>query len=319
MIHIGILCVNNSISLYYLFMATFIIGICSAMFDPTILSSIPLIVDGDKNIIKLQSRMELIRNLVSVFGPIFGGFLLTIVSPAISFIINGLSFLISAIMEMFIKFKIQTYEKVIIKDIVNDFKLGVEFIKKNYILRNLMPLFAIINMIGLPILQVIVPLLISKNIGNSLSIGFFYSLLGVGGILGALLYSKIPFKKLNIILIGISIFTFSTMLLLIAWNTIIFILSALAYGFTSPIIQIATNMIFLENVPNEMRGKVFSFRRMFSQAFMPIGLFGIGYITQKISINISIFISIIILLISLIKLLKLINLNKNIQTKIIKE
>lgn len=319
MVHIGILTLNNSISLHYLFIATFIIGTCSAMFDPTILSSLPLVVDDENKLIKLQSRMELIRNSVSVFGPTLGGFLLAILNPAIAFIINGLSFLISAIMVIFIKFKVQNFTRVNINNIINDLKLGIKFIKNNYILRNLMPLFAIINMIGLPIFQIIIPLLISKNIGNSLSIGFFYSLLGVGGILGALSYSKMPFEKFNFILIGISMFTFSTILLLIAWNTIIFILAALAYGFASPLIQIAANMIFLEIVPNEMRGKVFSFRRMFSQAFMPIGLISIGFITEKISINMSIFISIFVFLLCLNKLFRLINSNKSLHTKVIEE
>jgi MFS family permease len=295
MIYIGIMALNDLLSNFHLIINTFIIGICSAMFDPTVIACLPNIVHEEKKVFKLQSMMELIRNFVIIFGPICGGIILSMFKPEIAFILNGISFLISAISETFIVFYHQQTKKIKFKEIMLDLKNGIKFIYSNNVLKFLMPIFGLMNMIGLPILQIIIPMLLFKRIGTSISMGAFYSIMGGGGILGSLILSKYNIESKLLVLIGSFMDFISTILLFVISDLYGFIIVGLLYGFSASWTQIGANFIFLREVPIEMRTKVFSFRRMIAQIFIPIGMLAIGTVVEKISMIAAISISIIIL------------------------
>ena len=79
----------------------FILSICATLYGPAVTSSIPQIVSEDK-LTSANGIINQVGSIVNFVGPILAGLLYGILGIKIIVIINAVSFLISAIMEMFL-------------------------------------------------------------------------------------------------------------------------------------------------------------------------------------------------------------------------
>lgn len=82
--------------------AGIIVGICRCFFNPTINSILPDIVPKSK-LLKANSVISLINTSDDMMGNALGGFIVQILGASISFLLNGISFLMSAIFEIFMR------------------------------------------------------------------------------------------------------------------------------------------------------------------------------------------------------------------------
>ncbi|AZR72461.1 hypothetical protein BBF96_03130 [Anoxybacter fermentans] len=88
-----------------LLIGTFLMSICSTIFNPAISALISNLVD-DENLSKANSLENLSRNLTGILGAALGGLLLGFYGVAGIFFLNGISFLLSAILEIYIQMSV---------------------------------------------------------------------------------------------------------------------------------------------------------------------------------------------------------------------
>ena len=99
---LGILTYYKVFPLTALFVITALSSFFGTFFNPAVDSSIPNIVD-EKNLMTANSVNGMSRQLVFIFGAAIAGFLYYSIGIVGIFIVNGISFILSGISEMFIK------------------------------------------------------------------------------------------------------------------------------------------------------------------------------------------------------------------------
>lgn len=156
------LAVLNGLKLIYIYIASFLLATCNTFFNVPFQSSIPNIVD-EQNLMRTNSLNQAITSITSIAGPFLGGIIYAFVDIQLFLVINGVSFILSGISEMFIDFNLNKAEtgtsmdtvknevvidedkevmeakvesenaesgkKQIIKNFINDFKDGFVYLK----------------------------------------------------------------------------------------------------------------------------------------------------------------------------------------------
>lgn len=98
------LLLQQEVSVLSLYVAIASLSVLNTFFSTAITASLPNLVKDD-NLMKLNSSFEVFRSLAAIFGPMLGGLLFGFGTLKWIIIINGVSFILSGLSEMFIDFK----------------------------------------------------------------------------------------------------------------------------------------------------------------------------------------------------------------------
>lgn len=113
-----------------LFLMNVVLSVNSAFFGPAASSLLRFIV-SDEELQPAASYLHGSQNLQSILGVILGGILYVTLGIFWIFVMNGIAYIISAITEMFIKYKRETKSSnLTFKDVLHDIKDGVVYIRK---------------------------------------------------------------------------------------------------------------------------------------------------------------------------------------------
>ncbi|CDF58420.1 MFS transporter [Thermobrachium celere] len=286
---IGILMFFKIESIWFLYISSFILSICGAIFVPASNSLVPSIVE-DEHLTKANSLTSSVNSLSNIFGIIAGGILYAILGIKFIFLLNAVSYILSGISEMFIEYndqiKINKEEKHFIKDLLDTFR----YIKKQKPVFIVMIAATLINFILVPVFAVYLPYIFNQIVKTS---ALEYSYVGaaesVGFLLGAVIISSIPQRdKINGYLkIGMAVYCLSIFVAYIVVSSyvkayivsgmlvIIFIVIALMLGVFSSIMNIPFGVFIQRKIPNEFLGRVSAMLNTLSMAATPLGmLFG---------------------------------------------
>ena len=80
----------------------FILSICATLYGPAVVSSIPQVVEEDK-LTSANGIINQVGSIVNFVGPILAGLLYGLLGIKVIVVINAVSFLLSAIMELFLE------------------------------------------------------------------------------------------------------------------------------------------------------------------------------------------------------------------------
>ena len=190
----------------------FILSICYTLYGPAVVSSIPQIVENDK-LVSANGIINQVGSIVNFVGPILAGLLYGILGIKVIVIINACSFLLSAIIELFLDipdaFKIDSEKK--------EKLLSIDFIKKSFsdmkesfiylksekkIVLGIIASYAFCNIFLVPILSIVAPYFINILLGLPSEVyGIVEGVCVLGMILGGFLISIKPnlfsMKKLH--------------------------------------------------------------------------------------------------------------------------
>lgn len=292
---LGILAMIGNFSIYILFIAQVFISIMDSLFNASSNALMPELISKDK-LIEANSTKGVLDAASTILGPALGGIIYGVFGIKTVFFINGASFIISAAFTMFIIYnkKIEFNEQIDVKVILNENFETLKFIKSK---RGLMQLFTfamISNFLLVPMLDILIPYVLRKELGFSSDkygylIGFFTVGILFGNVGISVYFKKLGLKKLmktgliveTVILVVFSALFFPQIVKIFGGATAILFISmimcCLAMGFSNAFVNtpIATNLQNL--VPDEMRSRFFSILGMFSQGAVPIGslIFGI--------------------------------------------
>ncbi|MGL5712051.1 MAG: MFS transporter [Paraclostridium sp.] len=274
MLFIAFAAINGFLEIWMVMLMGIIMGICSSFFNPSIQSVLPELVPKDE-LIKANSSYQMATTGADIIGQSIGGFLYTIIGAPIMFLINGLSYLFSALSEGFISIpKIE--KKNIHITFKEDFMEGIRFILglKGLVRTLIMAFF--INFLGGMIRVLIIPWFLSEPSLGMTKYGIFNGFQSIGLLMGTLILSFVTIKvKHKYKIYILSILTYMTLRGLGAFiNNFIFIVLFFTIGntlmFTFNTIANSTIMLL---TPSDKRGKVFATIGTLAMAISPIGNF----------------------------------------------
>jgi MFS family permease len=291
--------VVDTLRLPYIYAASFLLSTCSTFFDMPFRASIPNIVD-DKNLMKINSLSEAISSIAQIGGPFLGGLVFAFIDIKLFLLINGISFIISGITEIFIDFNFNTPEESkekttdieketkdsMVGSFLVQFNDGFRFLKSKNTLFIISMFFVILNFLF--ILGSIVPYsyILIKVIGVSESqFGTLEAIFPVGMLLGAAILSirqeknkifksfisSLLITETCILFIGVPIIP-SLMIFNTSTYFIFYMIDFLILGIAISIVNIPLTVMLQREIPDNLRGRVQSLIGTLSNILNPFAM-----------------------------------------------
>ena len=259
----------------------FILSICATLYGPAVTSSIPQIVEEEK-LTSANGVINQVGSIVNFAGPILAGLVYGLLGIKAIVIINAVSFLVSAIMEMFldipdvIKENIENTdnEKVIsmkfVKQSCVDMKESFIYLKnEKKVILGIIASYALCNIFLVPILSIVAPYFINIFLGLPSEVfGIVEAVCVLGMILGGFIISVKPnmfsIKKVHYtylpMIVGVMIIATLGFLKL---NPYV-LASTFAFGGLAIMLSVAlSNVLTLtfiqKQIPDNMLGRVSAF------------------------------------------------------------
>ena len=171
----------------------------SGTYQPAVQASIPALVPKEK-VLFAGAIVNQIGSLANFIGPIIGGMLYGIYGINIILLVSGISFFLSAVMEIFIviPFKKQTGNNKIFQIVKNDLMESLYFLKSEKpVFIKLCIVIAGLNLFLSSMITIGIPVIIVDNLlMTDQMLGIAQGFLAAGGIIGGLLTVLFE-KKLN--------------------------------------------------------------------------------------------------------------------------
>ena len=279
---------TDTITIYGLLLATFLIGTCEVATDTATQSLIPVILEK-KNFEKANSRLNIAETVIQNFiGAPLSGFLYA-TAIVLPFILNSLGFLIAAIFVLMIPAHLISHgstedkREVEKKSFISDIKFGLNYLWNDRPLRRL--------------------------VATTTSLGFFYSLStstlilfitetldlptqyfgvllagsGSGAVLGGILTSTLSKKFGRGGVLAVAIFVSSITVLFQGFAPNFWVFGSI--GFISAFFSTNWNILLMSCyqvlIPAELYGRIHGARRTFVWGVMPFGAFLGGVIAKS--------------------------------------
>jgi DHA3 family macrolide efflux protein-like MFS transporter len=273
---VGIAAITGIIHIWMVFTAGIILGICGAFFGTAVSSSIPDIVPKSK-LVKANSAFALVSTGTNVVGNSASGFLYQLLGAPLMFLLNGISYIISGLTEIFIKIPRIRHQKEEFY-FFEDMKSGFSFVWNYKGVKYLMFVAALLNFFAAMGIMLLLPLFQrTQHLGPG-RYGVLMGAFAGGAFLGFILTSIINIKSSNRFLVffwcGI---IFSAMLVVIPiylYFPMMLGLSVIS-GITNAILNALLSSILQLTVPRDKRGKVFGLLETVSQGLVPLS-FAVG-------------------------------------------
>jgi DHA3 family macrolide efflux protein-like MFS transporter len=289
----------NIAPLAFLFGITIAASVVGSLFNPAVDASIPNMV-SEKHLMKANSLNGMSRQLTMVIGAAAAGFMYYWVGIAGVFLINGISFFLSGVSEMFIRLpKREKADKETadgeekpdgIRGYIHEFIDGLRYFRKDTLAVTMIAFAGILNFVFVPIFQVVFPKVMKFDLGlNVQQFGIMESISSVGMILGMLLLSIVTIKnryKTVMIALFVSVIAFTLFGIPVLpgvagrMGTIMIfaVFGVLALGVT--VSNAFVNMPIMTSmqirIPDEYRARFFGIMTTFCMAAAPLGTALIG-------------------------------------------
>ncbi|SHK02526.1 MFS transporter [Paramaledivibacter caminithermalis] len=201
------LLVTSAQYIYILYIITLINSICGAFFTTSRYSVITKILPS-KDISNAFSKLRILYELTVILGSATGGIVFAFLGFKYIVYSNSLTFFISLIFVLLIKYKEDNKKDKERNNFIEMQKEGFNYIKKSVKLR-ILSLYKVFYTISGGILNILPSILAIKiyNYGET-GIGFIFSVIGFGSIVGAYIVGKLKdenFNKRNLLYGGIVI------------------------------------------------------------------------------------------------------------------
>lgn len=303
------------LSLNLVLITVFFLSILNTFFNITMEASIPNIVD-EKRLTKINSYSSSITSLASIVGPALGGFIYGFFPIEKFLLIAGISFIASAISEIFINFNFnnipatdRTREKVL-----TEIKSALNYVKTKKIILSIL-IFAVFINFAFSSYVVSLPHIINIQLGlSSEQYGLIQSAFAIGSLIFSLIYSLLPERKNRYKYLIYSLMTISILMMLTGIPTlrtfnsaskinllIYFIIINFSIGGALVFLNLPTFILMQRETSDEYRGRVNGLLGTTSLSIQPLGMVLGGLFIDYISSFALIFIcGLLFLIISII-------------------
>ncbi|AWZ48279.1 hypothetical protein C3495_05355 [Clostridiaceae bacterium 14S0207] len=288
---------NYNININVFYFVTILINSINVFFDIAMTAAITDMFSKE-DLTKVSSMNQAITSITEISGPFLGGFIFGILDLKLFVLINGISFLISAFLEVNLDFKYRN-----VKKSINNLNLHKEILESiRYIYSEKIIFILYFSAIFINIffsMGVTIPFpYIITNVFKlpAYQFGILQAMNPIGMLLGSVLLSMLPEKRkkykyiiigffiesLCILLIGVpGLITYlnqNILLCFIFYIVIIFIL-----GMAVSVVNITVRVIMYKLIPNKIKGKIFGTLSTFCTIINPISLILSGIVIAKIN------------------------------------
>ncbi|MCC5468154.1 MFS transporter [Pelosinus baikalensis] len=278
---LAILFQSELLEIWHIYVAALCISLCSALFNPTTMSVIPVIVEKDK-LQQANALSQMVVGAVSIIGPLLGSSSIVLVGYIGVLIFNGISYIISGIAELFLC--MTTIESQTEESVIYSLTQGFRFIRADMRVLVIVTVIAIVH-VFVGSIVVIMPFLAKLLDGNGINnLGLLQSAIGGGMIIGAGYISKYVRKSVSelylsyaIVCMGLGILALGTLQLIHIELVEIYVIVCIIIGSCIAIASVLWRTIAQLCVPAEMSGRVFSVFSTTGNISLPIsiGIFGL--------------------------------------------
>jgi MFS family permease len=269
---------TDSITIYWLLLATFVIGTCEVATDTAAQSLIPVILDK-KNFEKANSRMNIAETVIQNFiGAPLSGFLYA-TAIVLPFILNSFGFLIAAIFVFLIPAHLishgspeesETTEK---KSFISEIKFGLNYLWNDKPLRRLVATTTALGFVYSLSSSTLILFITEILELPAKYFGVLMACAGSGGVLGAFLTPALSKKFGRGAVLSVAIFISSITVLFQGISPNVWVYGVI--GFVSSFSITNWNILLMSCyqvlIPAELYGRIHGARRTFVWGVMPIG------------------------------------------------
>ena len=275
-----------------IYITNFLLAVIGTFFYTCFSAALPRLV-RDHKLVKINSYSRAIDSGSSVLGPVLAGMVFGLVPMNLFLIVNGISFLLSAVSEVFMDFEFNKSQKeqklsgnVSIKTIGQDIREVSSFIRGNKLLTLIIPFSITINFLIAASMSVVLPYLINKVLGmTSAQYGIIEGAFSVGMLIAALVVGRLPEKEkkrggfiLGIIGTGITMFIMGLpgtgILRGLSINIIfiLYIIMGMLFAYFLLSVDLPLNVVLQRSIPNQMMGRFMGVIGTISSSLSPLGI-----------------------------------------------
>ncbi len=296
--------------LYYLDSLTFpliiisqmLLSVNSAFFDPCVSAVIPQIVNNDE-LIKANSKSQFISGISTIIGPAAGGVLIAAFGYTPVFIVNAVSFLISAVFELFLRLPTNNHTQNKKNKFATELVQGYRYILTN---RSLMVLLLMVGIIHFFVgyIEIFIPViaLAFKDNGPQ-TLGFLHTSFGLGTILitFSLSIKRLVFNEsktlfASIFAIGIIFISIGIAQMFFSKTIFVYLPLFIFLGGAIILAGVSFKTVIQKNVDNEFAGRVFSIASSIGNSSIPLAMIVAGFLLEIISLYNLLYVSGLVLL-----------------------
>lgn len=269
-----------------------LLSIIQSFFITAINTAIPNIVEAG-DVTKANSALQSVSAIMRILGPVLGAIAYKGIGMESLFFLDGLSFIVSSLLLVFIKFSGKLENKPNKIDYLESIKELFVYLNNNRIIPFFLICTLFVNLIFSPLLLVVIPFVNYKIIGISgLQLSIIEASMAIGTILGAIIISSLKsttsiirsfFKILAIEALLVYLWIFPELINMSKWSiTLIFGILMFLLDILNTMQTISILSYFQLKIPNELRGRLFGLLSTASMITMPLGILIYGKLIEKI-------------------------------------
>jgi len=279
---------TDTITIYRLLLATFLIGVCEVAADTAAQSLIPVILEK-KNFERANSRLNIAETVIQNFvGAPLSGFLYA-TAIVLPFMLNSLGFLIAAIFVFLIPAHLivtpQDKEQEVKErdSFLSEIKFGLKYLWNDRPLRRLVATTTSLGFFYSLSTSTLI-LFITETLGvEAKYFGLLMAGAGSGAVLGGIVTPALSKRFGRGLVLAVAIFVSSITVLFQGLSPNVWIFGAIGFisSFTITNWNILLMSCYQVLIPAELYGRIHGARRTFVWGVMPIGAFTGGVIAQS--------------------------------------
>lgn len=282
-IMVGVVVLNNELNLPVLIFCAIMLGASSSMFSPASRAILPELVEKD-NLTKANSVLNVFSQTIGILAPLAAGLYIKNMGYFMAgiFFFNGISFFISSISEMLIKYDFQKKDTIVdFNRIKSNLISGLNYVKEEKWLFKLLIVSACVNFF-IAAYNIVTPLFLILKYNDdgslyamSLTVFSIFGILGgVSVIKGKAIENVVQIKK-ELAFSGIGIL----MMQIVDYRVMLAGVALFAFFLTRYNIKMFS--IVQSKVDKAMLGRVFSIIFTVALALAPIGNLFFGYLGNQ--------------------------------------
>lgn len=300
---------RQSFSIGSVYAMLILFGIVSPLFDSAISASTPNIVNPE-HLRQANSLKQASSSGTGLVGPALAAIIITGLGEIdtaipIFFLLNGLSYILSGVSELFLKLPATQKKTVIHREAIRSLCLqlaeGVKYIWQSGMLVRIFIMLAAVNFFMAPIMQVVIPAVIIDMFNlDEFWLGFIQSGVACGFMLASVTFASINKASLSRVFnISVLFLGIGLVFLGLAAGTplytsisgesaaIAMILIGLIIGASAALTNVSLSTILQRIVPDEKRGRVFGCLNTIARGLIPasLGMAGIMSILMPLFVQ----------------------------------
>ena len=164
MLALGVLLYMSKLTIPGVLLAAFLASLCSVFFNPAVNTLMIDIIPHD-DMVRGQSIFSASNALINMVGKAFSGVLVAFLGVPLIVVLNGVSYLISALTETFIHVPrtVQQGEKVTVKGVLHDFGRAIKAIFADKFLKTFVPVLLLLNLLCSGPMTLMLPFCLEKG------------------------------------------------------------------------------------------------------------------------------------------------------------